>query len=51
MINESDNHFMPYSRTTEYHVDGSPRIPRVTFDCSVEKIDLAVYAANFMHHP
>ena len=32
------------------HVNGCPRIPRVTFDCGVERIDLQVYAANFMHH-
>ena len=32
------------------HVNGCPHIPRVTFDCGIEKIDLQVYAANFMHH-
>ena len=32
------------------HVNCCPRIPRVTFDCGIEKIDLQVYAANFMHH-
>ena len=31
-------------------MNGCPRIPRVTFDCGVEKIDLQVYAADFMHH-
>ena len=32
------------------HVNGCPCIPRMTFDCGVEKINLKVYAANFMHH-
>ena len=31
-------------------MNGCPRIPGVTFDCGVERIDLQVYAANFMHH-
>ena len=50
MINQCDKRFMVYSKTIVCACERFSRIPRVTFDCGVERIDLQVYTANFMHH-